>query len=917
MTPGNIREDAINQTIAYILGREDGWTAQAERTGRVVGSGGARPDIIVDTNGGAIIIETEYHPAATLRIDVEKAASREIRGQGMPVAVVGVVIPREIRNYEGDDMAGHISKRRDLSYYIRYADGTTYPGEGWLTGSILDIRNTIRAVSVPRDRIEACVDIMKDGIMVISTALHTTDDGVRGAICSSMKQAHSRQTYEMASLVLLNAGVFYEDLASCRTEFKPTEGLKILGILDQDTVVKAWRQVRELDYAPIYDTAISILSAIPARTAADILDAISSVVSRIAAMKVTRSGDVYGTLYQSMLYDRKKAAAFYTRPEAAALLAGLVMPENVNTENLRIADFACGTGMLLTAAYNHIINHTTDMVDHKHIMENIMYGYDIMPTATHLTVSNLAGLYPNRIFDDTHIYTLPIGRSVDGGYHLGSLGLLTAQTILTSAGVRQGGHGETHTNIVAIPDESCDYILINPPFVRATNHGGGREDPVPPFAVFGITPEEQLEMAETNSKLYKNTCSHGHAGLGSYFAAIADKKLKPDGVVGLILPNTMTSNSAWEGVRAMLNDNYDNITLVLVGHGLGTYSSDTDMNEVVLIGRKHHTDSPRIKLVLLDKMPQSRLDAMYISKAIRNTTPVRLECGLGHTSIQVGDVIVGRSIDCPVEDGKWWTGRVSDITLLQFVYGLVHGAAGIQTTFLDTLAVMGKHVLDIIGYKHDGSPQGPFNKLPFYPDPTYPCLWSNKAATQRSVIVKPDTALEAKHDATPEHVDRVWRTATHTYLNQQVRYTSQRLIAAYTEDASLGGRSWPNVMLHNVAHNKAFVVWCNSMFGVLCYWAVAGSQQTGRGMMSRTAFRTLRVLDFRQLTDKQLVKFDTLFDEICTKEMLPINRLDEDQTRQKLDRAILDILNVEVNLDDLYQQIVREPQFARNDIGVG
>ena len=84
--------------------------------------------------------------------------------------------------------------------------------------------------------------------------------------------------------------------------------------------------------------------------------------------------------------------------------------------------------------------------------------------------------------------------------------------------------------------------------------------------------------------------------------------------------------------------------------------------------------------------------------------------------------------------------------------------------------------------------------------------------------------------------------------------------------------------------------------------------------MSRTAFCAMGVLDFGKLTDKQVERFDILFDRLCNAQMLPINQLDKDDMRQKLDKGILDILGISMELDDIYQQIIREPQFARKDI---
>ena len=72
-----------------------------------------------------------------------------------------------------------------------------------------------------------------------------------------------------------------------------------------------------------------------------------------------RSHDLTGAVFQRLIVDRKFLAAYYTTPAAAALLAGLAIDAEetpsgqpwsdvTGIEALRIADFACGTGTLLS-----------------------------------------------------------------------------------------------------------------------------------------------------------------------------------------------------------------------------------------------------------------------------------------------------------------------------------------------------------------------------------------------------------------------------------------------------------------------------------------------------------------------------------------------------------------------------------------
>lgn len=966
----------MNAWVAGVI-EGGGWcTARAEMTRTVSGRPGQRPDIIVRPSGAgsanrAVIIELE-----TDRNNLEREVEARVgvtlsEGNVVPSCVAGVLFPDELA-YLGD--GGRFKAalaEAELEYFMH--DGTRrFPDTGYLKGTITDVATAARLSMIPEGAMRKYIETIRNEITAISAVLASTGDGTKTDITKILGYGRDPdavygmsddQAGYMAALMMLNAAIFYEELAKHLKGVKPLTSLgSIPGKATKHDVILGMNRVLDVDYAPVFVIARKLLNAIPDGPAGSIIDAVMGAVSRVMRLGMQNSGDVYGALYQNDLIERKKSASFYTRPEAASLLASLVLPpagdelwmDVERIKRLRIADFACGTGMLLTAAYNHIIcshanDHRTGEM-HPHIMGNVLWGFDIMPTATHLTVSNLASLYPESTFTVSRIYQMPIGTEMTTGrkspsarrkrptYALGSLDLIRnadsdmdkGSIVLDAtafaagdmrAGERHGGQGGESLSSVRLRSESFDYTIMNPPFVRATNHGGDRQDPVPPFAVFGITRGRQDAMRKINSNIYSGTCSSGNAGLASYFLAISHAKLKPGGVMGFVLPATVTSGAAWEEVRHTLNRWYQDITVVRLHRsaetGEATFSSSTGMEEVLLTARKRRVERPegeppRIRFVLLDRLPASRLEGIEVAKAIRSTRPNILEHGMGGTSLRLGGARIGDMLDCPVKGGQWMLPRTSNLFLLQFAYGLAAGNLGIKTTALGDVADMGKVDRDIADGKSGGPPRAPFVRVPYDEKLAYQCLWGNDSQTQRTMAVKPDCSLEKKRDAAPEHVDRVWQTATRTCLNRQARYTSQRLIAAYTEEASLGGSGWPNVRLRDAAHDKAFTVWCNSVFGILCYWVVAGSQHTGRGRMSSVAFRTMSVMDFAQLTGEQMRRFDTLFDATRDESMLPINRLDEDRTRQSLDRGILDILGVEMDLERIYGQIVREPQFGRN-----
>ena len=446
----------VNGKIAEILCSYHGWVAAAERSCRIVGDMRMTPDIIVEAHRNAVVIETEFHPAGDVENDVDRLANKELRGIGKITSVIGVNIPKEVQDLEGDDLVESL-KNISFGYFIKDENGR-FPETGYLKGTIWDISAAITLTSIPWSSIKYCVGQMEESIDMMSASISKVDNAIMKDISINLGDSHDNVP-EMASLMLLNAGIFYEEIAAHHPKIKPLSTISVLRNIPQESLINAWCEVLKIDYSPIFEVAVEIVKALPSEIASDVLSIMHGAVSKIAALHMTKSGDVYGKLYQTMIGRRKNIAAFYTKPIAAALLTGLVMPHSSDElwknqddlKKLRIADFACGSGMLLTHAYYHIkhcMNGDAGKL-HAHLMENCFYGYDIMPTATHLTVSNLAGIYPDVFFKMTNIYTLPIGKS-DHGYYLGSFDLLRDTVKFANAGLRHGGSGSKNVDAATI-----------------------------------------------------------------------------------------------------------------------------------------------------------------------------------------------------------------------------------------------------------------------------------------------------------------------------------------------------------------------------------------------------------------------------------------------------------------------------------
>ena len=538
-----------------------------------------QPDILITSTGRSpVVIEAEYMPAATVEVEAKSRLGLESEDDGRIVeATVALRYPNEVG--EALDLGATLSKAC-LSYCVfTESDGASrFPESGWLEGTVEDLADMVRLVSVPQHAADRATTILQEGIDSAARFLDEVDKtrpGITSAISARLGMANVRQTRRMACAIIANALVFHGQIAGMHDGIKPL-ALTCGDDVDnpQGEVLVAWDAILDINYWPIFGIAKRIVEQLDAADAARILRRLRNTAQSVNASGVGNAHDLTGGIFQRLIADRKFLATFYTLPSSAALLARLAVAklEGVDWSSaeaigrLRVGDFACGTGALLSAVYEQVAarheragGNAANL--HQLMMEEVLYGCDVMPSAIHITGSTLSGVEPSVGFRKSRLYTMPYGRQEDGSVMIGSLELLQASNVMTllntsDPAIQTGSAGEEEADqiLTEIPDIGYDLVIMNPPFTSATNHEGAHADITnPAFAAFDATDEDQTEMGERATKLAKNTCSHGNAGIASSFAALAHKKLKLGGVLALVLPLSAASGPSWERLRAMLS----------------------------------------------------------------------------------------------------------------------------------------------------------------------------------------------------------------------------------------------------------------------------------------------------------------------------------------------------------------------------
>ena len=911
-----------------------------ENTRQIVGRPGLQPDILITAPGRApVVIEAEFMPAYKAETEAKDRLGLEVVGTARHIdAAIALRYPDGTE--DADDLSAAVSNAR-LSYCVCYQDGTRFPASGWLEGSVEDLADLVRLVSVPQRAVDEAADALEKGIdrtAAILGQLAESRPDVVTSIAGLLGMSEVLQTYRMAGAIVANAMVFHERLAGLHG-VKPLSQLCSTSVANpKSNILDAWTQILEVNYWPIFSIARDIVEQLPAAEASQLLSNLRATVEDVAATGANQAHDLTGRIFQRLIADRKYLATFYTLPASAALLARLAVSKmDVDWSDtdaigkLKIGDFACGTGALLSAVYEQIATkHESTGGDlaalHPVMMEEVLYGCDVMPSAIHITGSTLSGAQPNVGFGRTRLYTLAYGRQEDGSVAIGSLELLQSSSTMTlfnmsDPAMRTGSVGEeTATQVIAdVPDEGFDLVIMNPPFTRnTTNEGAHAGEFNAAFAAFGTGDQDQRDMGRRLTTLKQGTCYHGNAGIASAFAALANRKIRPGGILALVLPLSAASGFSWRKFRELIASEYTDLTVLSMAAADNdslSFSADTGMAECLVVARKStraspHAKNPRFASII--RRPRHFPHAGAIASKVLSADLIRrLEDGpYGGTPLTIGTEDTGEMIEVPRPfDGSIWGAvRLYDCSLAQCANALsqsvlwlpgISKGTEIHMTRLGVMARTGLHHRDITG----PVPRGPFSKVASRATATYPALWNHNAKQETKMECIPDSSLNVRLGM-ESRAAAAWRMASRAHLNLDFRFNSQPLGVAFTRQETMGGRAWPNAAFDEPRFDSVFTLWGNSTLGLLSFWWHSNRQVAGRGTTAKTSAESLPVLDFRTLTDDQLSTAESIFDEFRDKDLMPAFLADADPNRALLDRRVVcDLLGFDENVYEAVRRL--------------
>jgi hypothetical protein len=664
----------------------------------------------------------------------------------------------------------------------------------------------------------------------------------------------------------------------------------------------------------------------------------------IAASYALLRHDLMGRLYHQLLLGKlvKYYATLYTSIPAARLLARLLinlpsrlecanLPPRFGDKPLKVVDFACGSGTLLSAVYKEIdAKHRVDSTKpepttlHKYLVEDVLWGFDVLLHAAHLTTLTLFLHNPFSPVVKSKIYVLPMG--VFGKpetAHLGSLDFLRfpkispeGRLIGGAIGVQKVSVSEQETESEKLPN--FHICIMNPPFTRSV---GGN-------LLFGSLPkEERKKLQKELGKLLKDKglSGIGQAGLGGSFTFLADTYLEEDGRLGLVLPKAVLAGVSWRQIRELLLKKYhiEYIISSFEGPNDWNFSENTSLSEILLVARKVKKRKKGNFTIFVNfwSKPKGEIESIFVGSLLldlydsakiydisnANASPYHLRL----RGKKIGEAYSARLDNTDFEQYQLFAqaelNRIVVLLRQGTIYTPDEGIVGRVplTTLNNFVRKIGPDVKQV----HNA-----FKKGKYSPTSTYHALWGHDSSLIRTIMQKPNASLEPRNNNLAR---RAWEGSGKLLVVERAWLSTYRVFSCITPKNVLSNVWWPittkkikikDGSLDSEEVDKILTLWFNSTFGTILLLSIAEITRGAWVKFKKEPISNLLVPDLFKITKSKAETLVNLHDEICLQDLKPLpTEFAKPNVRKKIDDTFTKILGIEAKLHELYNLLARDP----------
>ena len=883
-------EHTLNVWLASHL-RKYGLNARQESTQ----PGNRRLDVEVRIGPLVIAVEAEHGQSRTKQASAIRDADARLK-QGLAQCAVAVCYP--------DNTTEESLPSAQLLWTVRDPAAPTPAAAEWSSGNLDQLVSVIRLTPAQLgdpDSVAAALSSSLDGAVVrlsenqkreLARALDLPESA-RAARGNALDTAAKR-----ALLVIVTAVMFHARLDNHRYKLRPELDNRTVPpqpfeddwppAMAQDCADAAdpigafgdaWNLILALDYKPIFETGRAALNSCPndpayAAAIRDSARAALAVVRTIAGLRHDLLGRIFHTVLDTARFD----GSYYTTTAAATLLATLAIGEDIcdwqdaeAIARLRIVDPACGTGTLLMAAAERIRDLAPQSQDDEAVaaalIEQVLSGYDVNLTATHMAATTLGLLSPTTQFRNMKIGRAFLGVDGFGEAYLGSLEFLERQPWLIPWPKSVQAISQIETGEEITQADEADMVIMNPPFTRDSL----RHDQ------FSRAEERKIKARE--KALFANKPVHLSSN-GNAFLVLADFISRADtGAIAAILPLVTSTNASSVEIRRYLASRY-HIEVIVTSHDPERiyFSENTSIGEMLLICRRWSADrgpKPPTRVANLAKNPASPSAAISAAYAIKNDTVAAQGIGT-----------VQKWPERKIAAGDWGAVQFLSPYLCVRFAELKDGEL-FQVVPLGRISEIGpegRRIRDAFTKSEMPDDQGRF------------ALWRHDTERTQSMLATWDTHLAAK--PTKAHLaESYWQQKSTFLLPARLFLVTSRAVAVRLSSPCVGSAwvpcriSQPHTL--KAAWEKSLCVYFNSSVGILSLLGDRSNKKPTYPNISIDDMRKLFVPDFATFGEDAVAALAEIYDAHAGDVLLPLPQMNDCPVRRALDDTVIAALDLD------------------------